>query len=77
MVWLRRLDIRLDDRQPLLDVNDDLAHTDPEAATLVKLRFFGGMTMTEAAQALGISVRGAHALWAYARSWLRRRVRPQ
>ncbi|MGH7173192.1 MAG: ECF-type sigma factor [Gemmataceae bacterium] len=64
----------------LLDVDDaldDLARTDPEAATLVKLRFFGGMTMTEAAQALGMSVRSAHDLWSYARSWLRRQMRPE
>jgi RNA polymerase sigma factor (TIGR02999 family) len=56
---------------------DELAQADAEAATLVKLRFFGGLTMTEAADALGLSVRTAHDLWAYARSWLRRRMRPQ
>lgn len=59
------------------DALDELARTDPEAATLVNLRFFGGMTMTEAAEALGMSVRSAHDLWAYARSWLRRCLRPQ
>jgi RNA polymerase sigma factor (TIGR02999 family) len=59
------------------DALDDLVRTDPQAATLVKLRFFGGMTMTEAAEALGMSVRSAHDLWAYARSWLRRRMRPE
>ena len=57
------------------DALDDLARADPEAATLVKLRFFGGMTMTEAAQTLGRSVRSVHDLWAYARSWLRLEVR--
>ena len=56
---------------------DDLARTDPEAATLVKLRFFGGMTAAEAAKALGLSVQSAHDLWTYARSWLRRRLRPE
>jgi RNA polymerase sigma factor (TIGR02999 family) len=64
----------------LLDVHDaldDLARTDPEAALLVKLRFFGGMTTAEAAAALGMSVRGAHDLWTYARSWLRRRLRAE
>ena len=59
------------------DALDELVRTDPEAATLVSLRFFGGMTMTEAAEALGMSVRSAHDLWAYARSWLRRRMRRQ
>jgi DNA-directed RNA polymerase specialized sigma24 family protein len=42
---------------------------------LVKLRFFGGMTMGEAADVLGISVRSAQDLWSYARTWLRRRMR--
>ena len=53
---------------------NDFADTDPQAATLVKLRFFSGMTMTEAAEALGMSVRSAHDLWAYARSWLHRHM---
>jgi RNA polymerase sigma factor (TIGR02999 family) len=67
-----------DDR--LLAVHDaleDLTSKDPEAATLVKLRFFGGMTMAEAAAALGVSVRSAQDVWAYARSWLRRHMRPE
>jgi RNA polymerase sigma factor (TIGR02999 family) len=59
------------------DALDDLAGTDPEAANLVKLRFFAGMTTSEAAQALGMSVRSAHDLWAYARAWLRHRMRPE
>jgi RNA polymerase sigma factor (TIGR02999 family) len=59
------------------DALDDLAREDPEAATLVKLRFFGGLTMSQAADALGLSVRTAQDLWAYARSWLRRHMRPE
>ncbi len=55
---------------------DELAHVDPDAATLVKLRFFGGMTMSEVADALGMSVRSAQDLWSYARTWLHRRMRP-
>jgi RNA polymerase sigma factor (TIGR02999 family) len=55
---------------------DDLARADPDSAALVKLRFFAGMTMDQAADALGISVRSAHGLWAYARAWLSRRIRP-
>jgi RNA polymerase sigma factor (TIGR02999 family) len=57
------------------DALDAFARTDPEAATLVKLRFFAGMTMTEAAEALNMSVRSAQDLWAYARSWLRGHMR--
>ena len=57
------------------DALDELADADAQAATLVKLRFFGGMTTSEAAEALGLSVRSAHDIWAYARSWLHRRLR--
>ncbi|HMF20059.1 MAG TPA: ECF-type sigma factor [Gemmataceae bacterium] len=59
------------------DALDDLARADPEAAALVKLRFFGGMSMTQAAEALDMSVRSAHDLWTYARSWLRRQMRAE
>lgn len=48
---------------------------DPEAAQLVKLRYFAGMTMSQAADALGISLRTAERNWTYARSWLHRDVR--
>ena len=57
------------------DALDGLAQADPDAAVLVKLRFFGGMTMGEAADVLGISVRSAQDLWSYARTSLRRRMR--
>jgi RNA polymerase sigma factor (TIGR02999 family) len=56
---------------------DDLAKSDPVAARLTCLRFFGGLTMEETAEILGMSVRSAQDVWAYARSWLRRRVRPE
>jgi RNA polymerase sigma factor (TIGR02999 family) len=48
---------------------------DPEAAKLVKLRYFAGMSMSQAADALGMSLRTAERNWTYARSWLRRDVR--
>jgi RNA polymerase sigma factor (TIGR02999 family) len=54
---------------------DRLSIADPVAATLVKLRYFAGLNMEEAAAALGISVRTAHENWAYARSWLRKQMR--
>ena len=47
-----------------------LAATDPQAAELVKLRYFVGFTVAEAAQTLGISPRSADFLWVYARTWL-------
>ena len=40
------------------------------AAQLVKLRYFAGMTIPEAADCLGVSTRKANQLWAYARAWL-------
>ncbi len=49
---------------------DQLAAADPEAARLVQLRYFAGLTLAEAAQVLGVSPRTADRLWAYARAWL-------
>jgi RNA polymerase sigma factor (TIGR02999 family) len=49
---------------------DRLAARDAQAAELVKLRFFAGLTSEQAAEALGISVRSAERMWAYARSFL-------
>ena len=49
---------------------DNLAQVDRQAAELVHLRYFAGMTLPEAAQQMGISPRSADRLWAYARAWL-------
>jgi RNA polymerase sigma factor (TIGR02999 family) len=49
---------------------DQLAAADPEAARLVQLRYFAGLTLAEAANTLGVSPRTADRLWAYARAWL-------
>jgi len=48
-----------------------LAQEDPPAAELVKLRFFAGFSMAEAAEFMGLSRTKAYELWAYARAWLR------
>ena len=53
---------------------DRLAIEDPIKAELVKLRFFAGLTLPEAAKALGLSERTAGRHWAFARAWLRRAV---
>jgi RNA polymerase sigma factor (TIGR02999 family) len=45
---------------------------DPQAAALVKLHFFAGLPLAEAAEALGLSERTAYRDWAYARAWLAR-----
>ena len=47
-----------------------LENRDSRAAQLVKLRFFVGMTVEEAAESLGISVTTARADWTYAKTWL-------
>jgi RNA polymerase sigma factor (TIGR02999 family) len=47
-----------------------LAETEPAKADLVKLRFFAGLTMPEAASALGISLATAERYWTFAKSWL-------
>jgi len=51
-----------------------LAAGNRQAADLVQLRYFAGLTLPEAAQALGISPRTAGRLWTYARAWLRREI---
>jgi RNA polymerase sigma factor (TIGR02999 family) len=53
---------------------DNLEKKDPRAAALVKLRFFAGLTIDEAAKALGVSTSTAENDWSYARCWLRLEV---
>ena len=59
-----------DDLLALDDAIDRLASKYPEAAELVKLRFFAGMTLDEAAESLRLSLRTANRHWAFARAWL-------
>jgi RNA polymerase sigma factor (TIGR02999 family) len=49
-----------------------LESTDPLAAGLVKLRFFAGLNMPQAAEALGVALLTAERNWTYARTWLHR-----
>lgn len=49
-----------------------LAVEDPRKAQVVELRFFGGLSIEETAEALGVSARTVHADWAFARAWLYR-----
>jgi RNA polymerase sigma factor (TIGR02999 family) len=51
-----------------------LAATDPQAARLVELRHFAGLSIPEAAEALSISPRTADRVWAFARAWLHREL---
>jgi RNA polymerase sigma factor (TIGR02999 family) len=59
-----------DDLLELDDALDRLAKEFPVAAELVKLRFFAGLTLGEAAGALGLPRRTADRHWAFARAWL-------
>ena len=71
---LETLDVAVNEpRQELLAVDEGLtalARDHAEKAQLVKLRYFAGLTIEEAAQATGISVATANRRWAYARAWL-------
>ncbi|MEW6158185.1 MAG: sigma-70 family RNA polymerase sigma factor [Verrucomicrobiota bacterium] len=61
------------DDDTLLALNnalEQLALEAPEKAELIKLRFFVGLSIADAAEALGISVATAKRQWAYARAWL-------
>lgn len=49
---------------------EQLAAHDAEAAELVRLRFFGGLTFAQAAEVMGVSERTTKRIWAYARAWL-------
>jgi len=83
---LERVDleeIQLSDTLPseqmlaLDDALTRLAETDPEAAELVKLRFFAGLTEGQTAELMGISRRTAARSWAYARAWLFRELQKE
>lgn len=56
------------------DALERLAALDPEKARLVEFRYFAGLSMPEAAEALGISPATAGRQWAIARAWLRREL---
>jgi RNA polymerase sigma factor (TIGR02999 family) len=53
---------------------EQLEQADPAAAQLVKLRYFSGLTIPQAAEVLDVSPRTADRLWVYARAWLFRRI---
>ncbi len=63
-----------DNLQVLDAALDRLAEADAQSAELVKLRYFAGLTICQAAQSLDMSPRKAEYLWAFARAWLRREL---
>ena len=65
------------DWEGLLSLDEALAKfegQDPAGYRLVMLKYFGGLTMSEAAEAMEISERTAHRYWTYARAWLQREI---
>ena len=54
----------------------ELARISPRQAQVVEMRYFGGLTVEEAAEALGVTPRTVDRDWAVARAWLRRYLRP-
>jgi RNA polymerase sigma factor (TIGR02999 family) len=65
-----------DDEQLLLldEALNRLSTARPQAARLVQLRFFGGLTIDEAAPLVELSARSARRLWVFARAWLRKEM---
>ena len=53
---------------------EQLDRLDPEQARLVELRFFGGLTVEEVAEVMGISPATVKRRWTFARAWLRREM---
>ena len=61
------------DPDVILDIDETLARLaieDPSSAEVARLRLFGGISIEEAAEAMGISRATAFREWAYARAWL-------
>jgi RNA polymerase sigma factor (TIGR02999 family) len=71
------LDTPDEDLLALNEALERLAVEDPLCAELVKLRFFAGLSLGEAARLLGISRRTADRNWAYARAWLLGQLRQE
>jgi len=63
-----------DELVALSDALDDLDAHDPQAAQLVKLRYFAGLTHQESAEVMGIGRHAADSLWALARAWLYQQI---
>jgi RNA polymerase sigma-70 factor, ECF subfamily len=57
------------------DALNDLAKLDPQQSRIVELRFFGGLSIDETAEIVGVSPSTVKREWATARAWLRREVR--
>src|SRR5205807_1445154 len=82
-----RVELRDDDKagapmpdEQILSLDDalsKLASLRPQAAKIVHLRFFGGLSLDESAPVVGVSPRTARRLWFFAQAWLRREMQAQ
>ena len=66
-----------DTSQEILEVHEalhKLAEEKPQVASLVELRYFGGLSLEDAARSIGISIRTASRYWSYARIWLHHEI---
>ena len=67
-------EVELPDLLAINDALDKLARLDERQARIVELRFFGGLTMAEIAEALGVSERTVGEDWKHGRVWLQREL---
>lgn len=75
--WLAVADDRavsVDDALALDGALQRLAEIDSRQASIVEMRYFGGLTVPEVADALGVSVRTVEGEWTHARAWLHRHL---
>ena len=72
-----RLELRVPESELLAlhEVLDQLLKVDADAARLVKLRYFIGLSMAEAVEVMGIPLRQGERLWTFAKAWLREAIR--
>lgn len=66
--------VSIDDALAIDEALTHLAAIDPRQAQIVEMRFFGGLTVPEVAEALGVSARTVEGEWTHARAWLRREL---
>ena len=74
---LEEVDLAASEDEELLAIDEALskfAQKDKGKAELVKLRFFAGCTIDQAARTLGISTATAERWWTYARAWLHQEI---
>jgi RNA polymerase sigma factor (TIGR02999 family) len=69
--------VKDDDLLAVNEVLERFAAQDKQKAELVKLRYFAGLTIDEAAEILGVSAPTAKRWWTYARAWLHKEIKDQ